>query len=83
MIRVLVFNKELINNLSTADPVLKLPFLVDKEMVEKSICKMKNDKTSDPSSVVTEMLKASSDVCSELIAELTNSIKMYYQLIQK
>ena len=49
-------------------------------MVEKSICKMKNDKTSDPSSVVTEMLKASSNVCSELIAELTSSIKMWCQV---
>ena len=43
-------------------------------MVEKSICKMKNDKASGPSSVVTKMLKASSDICSELIADLANSI---------
>ena len=43
-------------------------------MVVKSICKMKNDKASGPSVVVTEILKASSDICSELIADLTNSI---------
>ena len=35
---------------------------------------MKNDKASGPSGVVTEMLKVSSDICSELIADLTNSI---------
>ena len=35
---------------------------------------MKNDKASGPSGVVTEILKASSDICSELIADLTNSI---------
>ena len=35
---------------------------------------MKIGKASGPSGVVTEMLKASSDVCSELIADLTNSI---------
>ena len=35
---------------------------------------MKNGKASGPSGVVTEMLKASSDICSELIADLTNSI---------
>ena len=35
---------------------------------------MKIGKASGPSGVVTEMLKASSNVCSELIADLTNSI---------
>ena len=62
----------------------------------KSICKMKNGKASDPSGVITEMLKASSDVCSGLIADLTNStvcentkssewddIFIFFQLIQK
>ena len=61
-------------DLSTADPVLGPPLLTTKEMVVKSIFKMKNGKASGPSSVVTKMLKASSDICSELIADLTNSI---------
>ena len=43
-------------------------------MVVKSICKVKNGKASGPSGVVTEMLKASSNICSELIAYLTKSI---------
>ena len=43
-------------------------------MVEKSKNKMKKGKTPGPSGVVTEMLKASSDICSKMIADLTNSI---------
>ena len=43
--------------LSTADPVLGHPLLITKEMVVKSICKIKNGKASGPSSVVTEMLE--------------------------
>ena len=43
-------------------------------MVEKSINKMKKGKSTGPSGVVTEMLKASSDICSKMIADLTNSI---------
>ena len=35
---------------------------------------MKKGKTPGPSGVVTEMLKASSDICSKMIADLTNSI---------
>ena len=62
------------DDLSVADPVLGPPPLVTREMVEKSISKMKLVKAPDPSGVVTEMLKASSDVCSEMIADLTNSI---------
>ena len=37
----------------------------------KSICEMKNGKAS---SVVTEILKVSSDICSELIADFTDSM---------
>ena len=58
----------------TGNPVLGPPLLITKKMVVKSICKMKNGKVSGPSGVVTEKLKASSDTCSELIADLTNSI---------
>ena len=60
--------------MSVADPVLGPPPLVTWEMVEKSISKMKLGKAPGPSGVVTKMLKASSDVCSEMIADLTNSI---------
>ena len=35
---------------------------------------MKKGKAPSPSGVVTEMLKASSDICSKMIADLTNSI---------
>ena len=35
---------------------------------------MKNGNASGPSGVVTEMLKVSYNICSELIADLTNSI---------
>ena len=35
---------------------------------------MKNGKASDLSGVVTEMQKESSDICSELITDFTNSI---------
>ena len=62
------------DDLSVADPVLGPPALVTQEMVEKSISKMKIGKAPSPSGVLTEMLKASSDVCSEMIADLTNSI---------
>ena len=47
---------------------------ITREMVEKSINKMKKGKTPDPSGAVTEILKASSDICSKIIADLTNSI---------
>ena len=57
-------------DLSTVDPVLGPPLLITKEMVEKSISKMKNGKGSYPSSAVAEMLKASSNICSELIVDL-------------
>ena len=61
-------------DLSTADPALGSSLLTTKEAVVKSICKTKNGKASGPSGVVIEMLKASSDICSELIANLANSI---------
>ena len=62
------------DDLSVADPVLGPPPLVTREMAEKSISKMKLGKAPGPSGVVTEMLKASSYVCNEMIADLTNSI---------
>ena len=62
------------DDLSVADPVLGPPPLVTREMIEKSISKMKLGKAPGPSGVVTELLKASADVCSEMIADLTNSI---------
>ena len=61
-------------DLSTADPVFGPPLRITKEMVVKSISKMKNGEAYGPSGVVTEILKASFNICSELIADLTNSI---------
>ena len=63
-----------IKDLSISDPVLGPPLLITKEMVVKSICKMKNGKASGPLGVVTKMLKASSSISCELIADHTNSI---------
>ena len=62
------------DDLSVADPVLGPPPLVTREMAEKSISKMKLGKAPSLSGVVTEMLKASSDFCSVMTADLTNSI---------
>ena len=50
-------------DLPYADPVLGSLLLITKEMVVKSIFKMKNGKASGPSSVMTQMLKVSSDIC--------------------
>ena len=64
-----------VEDLSTADSLLGFPLPIAKEMVVKSICKMKNGKAfAGPSGAVTEMLKASFDICSELITDHTNSI---------
>ena len=54
--------------------LIQTPLLITVEMLAKSICKKKNGKAYSPSCVVTEMLKASSDICSELIADLRHSI---------
>ena len=70
-------------NLSTADPVFGPHLLITKEMVVKSICTMKNSKVPGPSGVVTKILKASSDLCSELIADLTNSIVRENQMLRE
>ena len=50
--------------MSVVDPVLGPPTLVTWEMVEKPINKMK--KSPGHSGVVTEMLKASSDIPSKI-----------------
>ena len=59
---------------SVEDLVLGAPTLASQEMVEKSINKVKKGKAPGPSGVATEMLKASSDIWSKMIADLTNSI---------
>ena len=61
-------------DLSVADPVLGPSTLVTQEMVEKSINKMKKGKAPSPLGVLTDMLKVSSNICSKMVANLTNSI---------
>ena len=60
--------------MSSTDPVLRPPNLVTREIVEKSIIRMKKGRAPDSSGVVTEMLKASEDICTKMISDLTNSI---------
>ena len=54
--------------------VLRPSPVITQAMVEKPISKMKKGKAPGPSGVVTEMLKASSDVCSKIITDPTNCI---------
>ena len=56
------------------DPGLESPPVVSQAMVEKSISKMKKGKAPGSSGVVTETMKASSDVCSKMIPDHTKSI---------
>ena len=58
-------------DLSVATPVLEPPPLVTGQMVEKLTRKMKKGKAPGPSGVVTKMLEVSSDIGSEMIANLT------------
>ena len=60
--------------MSVADPVLGPSSLFTLEMVEKSINKMEKGKAPGPSGVLTEMLKVSSNICSKMVANLTNSV---------
>ena len=60
--------------MSEADPVLGPSPVITQAMVEKPISKMKKGKAPGPSGVVTEMLKASSDVCSKIITDPTNCV---------
>lgn len=62
------------NDLSPAVPVQGPPLLITQQMVDKSIKKMKSGKAPGPTGIVAEMLLASSDICSELIADLANAI---------
>ena len=57
---------------SEVNPVLGPPPVITQASVEKSIIKMKKGKVPGPSGV-TEILKASSDVHSKMITDLTNS----------
>ena len=58
----------------TADPVVGLPIHIDVEMVVKAITKMKTGKAAGPSGIVAEMLKASGDTGTRLVADLANDM---------
>ena len=49
------------NSLSQTDRVIIMACLIDKNMVRESISKIKNEKPAQPSSVVSEMVKAAGE----------------------
>ena len=53
---------------------VQLNFYITANMVLSLIYKMKLGKSPGPSNVITEILKASPDHCSQLIAGLINAI---------
>ena len=55
-------------------PVVGPPIHIDVEMVVKAITKMKTGKADGPSGKVAEMLKASGDTGTRLIADLANDM---------
>ena len=64
-------NKE---NLVLEDPVVGLQPQIDKESVKSALTKMKKDKASGTSGVVTKMLLASGDADLERMTNLFNCI---------
>ena len=62
------------DGLPPASPIAGPPICVTVEMVKSALSRMKSGKAPGPSGIVAEMLKASVDVCSPVIAELANSI---------
>ena len=58
----------------TADPVVGPPIHIDVEMVVKAITMMKTGKAAGPLGIVAEMLKASGDTGSRLVADLANDM---------
>ena len=61
-------------SLSKIEPSIDPPPFITANIVLLLIQKMKFGKSSGPSNVIAEILKASSDQCSQLIADLINAI---------
>ena len=64
------------NSLSQADTNSDIPRLTDKDMIRKSISKIKNGKAARPSDVASEMVKAARKAGVDMITELMNQIKL-------
>ena len=62
------------NSLSKTDIVSGVPRLIDKDMVRKSISKMRNGKAAGPSGVLSEMVKATGKAGVGMITDLLNQI---------
>ena len=62
------------NSLSQTDTISDVACLIDKDMIRESISKMKNGKTAEPSSVVSEMVKAAGEAGFDMITNLKNQI---------
>ena len=61
-------------NLPHVDPFAGPVQFITPDDVLKSLRRMKNGKATGPSGVVAEMLKAATDICSKIIADLINAI---------
>ena len=61
-------------NLPHVDPVAGPVQFITPDGVLKSLWRMKNGKATGPSGVVAEMLKAATDICRKIIADLINAI---------
>ena len=62
------------NSLSQADTVSDIPCLSDKDMVRKSVSKIKKEKAARPSGVVSEIVKAAGETEVDMITDLINQI---------
>ena len=62
------------NSLSQADTVSDIPCLSDKDMVRKSVSKIKKEKAAGPSGAVSEIVKAAGETEADMITDLINQI---------
>ena len=60
--------------LTIADAISGPAVKIERETVIKAIGKMKSGKATGPTGIVIDMLKASGDVCIDLVTELINDI---------
>ena len=61
-------------HLTIADAISGPAVKIERETVIKAIGKMKSGKATGPTGIVIDMLKASGDVCIDLVTELINDI---------